>query len=41
MKMSRIIVERILRNSWELKNVDEEILVDILEKADALTPEII
>ena len=40
-KISKIIADRILRNSGELKDVDEEILVDVLEKANALTPEII
>jgi len=40
-KISRIIAERILRNSGELKDVDEKLLVDVLEKTGALTPEII
>ncbi len=40
-KISKIIAERIVKNTGELKDVDEEILVDVLEKTNTLTPEVI
>ncbi len=40
-RIANIVAQRILKNNVEAKSADEETLVDVLEKTDMLTPEII